>query len=141
MQLIFQVNSVISPWDPVASSIPFAFVIMVAMIREGVEDLRRCRYDTRENNRRVNWIGDRTIGFKCCCGCRYKKGGQLATMQFTRQKWEKIRPGDIIKIENDRPIPADIVLLSCSGEDGDAFIQTANLDGERTLKRRSAILL
>ena len=47
IQLIFQVMPQISPWDPLISALPFAFVIGVAIIREGVEDLRRYRYDNR----------------------------------------------------------------------------------------------
>ena len=55
-------------------------------------------------------------------------------------KWANLRTGDILKLDEDCPIPADILLLACSEQEGEAFVQTANLDGERTLKRRRAVL-
>ncbi len=45
-----------------------------------------------------------------------------------------------MKIKDGESIPADLVLLVCSETEGEAFLQTANLDGERTLKRKMAIL-
>ena len=44
--------------------------------------------------------------------------------------------GDIIKVTNEKPFPADLVLLSSSEPDGMCFIETANLDGETNLKSR-----
>jgi magnesium-transporting ATPase (P-type) len=34
--------------------------------------------------------------------------------------------------------PADLILLSSSSEGGNAFIETASLDGEKNLKPRNA---
>ena len=34
--------------------------------------------------------------------------------------------------------PADLILLSSSSEGGNAFIETASLDGQKNLKPRSA---
>jgi phospholipid-transporting ATPase len=44
--------------------------------------------------------------------------------------------GDILRVTNEKPFPADIVLLSSSEPDGMCFIETANLDGETNLKIR-----
>lgn len=37
--------------------------------------------------------------------------------------------GDIVKVESEEMFPADLVLLSSSGEGGVAHIETASLDG------------
>ena len=47
--------------------------------------------------------------------------------------------GDIIQIFKDEQIPADVVILSTSHEDGLAYIDTCNLDGETNLKVRQAL--
>jgi phospholipid-transporting ATPase len=45
---------------------------------------------------------------------------------------------DIVKIQDNQQIPADVVLLACSNPQGLAFVNTMNLDGETNLKERIA---
>jgi len=40
-----------------------------------------------------------------------------------------VRVGDIVRLQEDQYIPADLILLSSSLPHGTAYIQTANLDG------------
>jgi magnesium-transporting ATPase (P-type) len=42
-------------------------------------------------------------------------------------------------VENDEPFPCDTFLLSTSEEEGDGFIETAALDGEKNLKPKVAV--
>ncbi|KAE8445058.1 hypothetical protein EG329_013772 [Mollisiaceae sp. DMI_Dod_QoI] len=51
-------------------------------------------------------------------------------------KWIDLRVGDIIEIQRDEQVPADIVLLSAEGRNGAAYIETMALDGETNLKSR-----
>ncbi|ORX51857.1 phospholipid-translocating P-type ATPase [Piromyces finnis] len=51
--------------------------------------------------------------------------------------WKDIRVGDIILLSTDENVPADIVILSTSEEENECYVETKNLDGETTLKRRS----
>ena len=50
-----------------------------------------------------------------------------------------IRTGDIIMIEQDTQVTADVILLSTSDNNNLAFIETAELDGETNLKVRTAL--
>ena len=59
--------------------------------------------------------------------------------KFIPRKWEEIHVGDICRVQNEKPFPADLVLLASSEPDGMCFIETANLDGETNLKIRNAI--
>lgn len=50
--------------------------------------------------------------------------------------WRSIRVGDIVRLNNDEPIPADIIILSTSENDSICYVETKNLDGETNLKLR-----
>ena len=52
--------------------------------------------------------------------------------------WLDIKVGDLVKVENKEPFPADLVLLTSSEDQGMAYIETSNLDGETNLKVRNA---
>ena len=47
--------------------------------------------------------------------------------------------GDIVLVEDGENFPADIVLLLSSAENGECFVQTSNLDGERALKHKQCL--
>jgi P-type E1-E2 ATPase len=52
--------------------------------------------------------------------------------------WQDIKVGDIIKVNNEEFLPADLVILSTSDPKGSCYIETKNLDGETNLKIKSA---
>lgn len=52
------------------------------------------------------------------------------------KKWKNIKVGNIIKLECDEWVPADIILLTSTNEMGEAFIETMALDGETNLKAK-----
>ncbi|CCH40607.1 phospholipid-translocating ATPase [Wickerhamomyces ciferrii] len=52
-------------------------------------------------------------------------------------KWKDIKVGDIVKLEQDEPVPADIILLTSDGvNENEVFVETMDLDGETNLKSR-----
>lgn len=58
---------------------------------------------------------------------------------FQRDYWKNVRVGDFIRIRSDEEIPADVVILSTSEDDGACYVETKNLDGETNLKIRQAL--
>lgn len=50
-----------------------------------------------------------------------------------------IKVGQVIEVKSNQRIPADLVILSTSEEDGTVFIRTDQLDGETDWKLRKAI--
>lgn len=53
--------------------------------------------------------------------------------------WEDLAVGDFVKIMDDEPIPADVLICSTSEDENVAYIETKNLDGETNLKSRHAV--
>ncbi len=57
--------------------------------------------------------------------------------------WHKVEVGSVVLVVTGDDactpmIPSDLVLIATSSEDGTAFVETANLDGETNLKLREA---
>jgi phospholipid-translocating ATPase len=59
--------------------------------------------------------------------------------RFKRDQWKSLQVGDFVRLYNEDPIPADIVILSTSDPDGACYVETKGLDGETNLKVRQAL--
>ncbi|OCT88355.1 hypothetical protein XELAEV_180169875mg, partial [Xenopus laevis] len=58
---------------------------------------------------------------------------------FVEKCWKDVCVGDFVKLLCNEFIPADILLLYCSDQNGICHIETANLDGETNLKQRQVV--
>jgi len=97
---------------------PLVFVVIVTMIREAADDFRRFVRD-REVNSQV-----------------YKKLTSRGVVQVTSAK---IKVGDLILVDKNQRVPADMVLVRTSERAGTCFIRTDQLDGETDWKLRLAV--
>eukprot|EP00930_Biecheleria_cincta_P077727 TRINITY_DN6502_c0_g1_i2.p1 TRINITY_DN6502_c0_g1~~TRINITY_DN6502_c0_g1_i2.p1 ORF type:complete len:1452 (+),score=232.40 TRINITY_DN6502_c0_g1_i2:80-4435(+) len=52
--------------------------------------------------------------------------------------WQDVKVGDVLIVHKDEEFPADVVPLFSSGENGNLYVSTANLDGETNLKLKAA---
>lgn len=112
--IIQQVPNV-SPTNRYTTIGTLLIVLLVSAVKEITEDIKRNRADNELNNTKVQVL-DPNSG------------------EFVHKKWIKVEVGDIVKVINEEPFPADLLLLSSSEPEGLCYIETANLDGETNLK-------
>ncbi|KAF9131236.1 hypothetical protein BGW39_002086 [Mortierella sp. 14UC] len=104
--------------SPVTEILPLTLVLTITAVKDALEDYRRYQQDKRSNS----------------LECTLVKQGELIPI-----KSKDIRPGDVLKICKNDKIPADVVLLSTSMDEGACFVETSELDGETNLKRKAAL--
>ena len=107
----------ISPLSPITAILPLIFVLAVSLIREAVEDCKRGSLDRQQNNE--------------------------PTIAYRNKTWTETISGDLdigelVVVGQDQAFPADLILIDSNLNDGLCFIETATLDGEKTLKQKEA---
>jgi phospholipid-transporting ATPase len=120
--LVIAILSSIPEISPVTASsawLPLIVVILISAIREAVDDISRGNSDREINARASLKMND--------------SGG------WDPVPWKDLKVGDVVKILNNEFFPADIITLVSSDENGVAFVETANLDGETNLKAKSCL--
>ncbi|EEB12761.1 cation-transporting ATPase, putative [Pediculus humanus corporis] len=99
---------------------PLAFVIIVTVIREAIDDLRRHQRDKVVNNQKYRRLINQPPFYEYVSS-------------------SKLMVGDMIYVEKDQRVPADLILLRTTETTGAVFIRTDQLDGETDWKLRLAI--
>uniref|UniRef100_S4RDT0 Phospholipid-transporting ATPase n=1 Tax=Petromyzon marinus TaxID=7757 RepID=S4RDT0_PETMA len=114
LQLIPQISSL--SWF--TTIVPLVLVLTITAVKDASEEYFRHRSDNQVNNRQS----------------QVHINGKLQN-----EKWMNVRVGDIIKMENNQFVAADLLLLSSSEPHSLCYIETAELDGETNLKVRQAL--
>ncbi|XP_036451727.1 phospholipid-transporting ATPase ID [Colossoma macropomum] len=118
--LILQLIPAISSLSWFTTVVPLLLVLCITLAKDGSDDINRHKNDRQVNNRRVDVLID----------------GQLKS-----EKWMNVQVGDIIKLENNQFVTADLLLLSSSEPLNLVYIETAELDGETNLKVKQALTI
>uniref|UniRef100_A0A4W4EZY0 Phospholipid-transporting ATPase n=1 Tax=Electrophorus electricus TaxID=8005 RepID=A0A4W4EZY0_ELEEL len=114
LQLIPQISSL--PWF--TTIVPLVLVLSITAVKDATDDYFRHKSDNQVNNRQSQ---------------------VLINGVLQKEKWMDVRVGDIIKLENNQFVAADLLLLSSSEPHGLCYIETAELDGETNMKVRQSL--
>ena len=158
-------DSAISPWTTLG---PLAIVISFSLLQEGSADYGRHKSDAENNSfpcvvlrredelkeqdgkrdQSVNDGEDVAVDLRKAYFLPHRKGGgetptKSASSSSINVTFESIarmniRAGDLVLVRNRDMVPADIVLLASSSENGSAYIETSSIDGETNLKLRTS---
>lgn len=108
----------VSPTNRYTTIAPLTVVLLASAFKEVQEDLKRHQSDSELNSRKAKVLTPQGT--------------------FEEKKWESIACGDVVRLESNEFIPADLVLLASSEPEGLCYIETSNLDGETNLKIKQA---
>ncbi|NP_001074413.2 probable phospholipid-transporting ATPase IM isoform X1 [Mus musculus] len=116
--LILQLIPEISSLTWFTTIVPLVLVISMTAVKDATDDYFRHKSDNQVNNRQSK---------------------VLINSKLQNEKWMNVKVGDIIKLENNQFVAADLLLLSSSEPHGLCYVETAELDGETNLKVRQAL--
>lgn len=101
--------------EPAGVLLPMTVVILISVVKEGLEDFKRHRTDAEIDARRAR---------------RVAYDGRVESV-----RWDQLTVGTVVLLLCDDAIPADVVVVSCGGIQGPtAYVETAAIDGESNLK-------
>ncbi|KAF4666545.1 hypothetical protein FOL47_004044 [Perkinsus chesapeaki] len=117
----------LSPTSKWATIAPLVLVLGVTMAKDGIEDYRRYRNDTKVNKRLCRVVVKATDD----------DGQDIGGLEL--MPWENVTAGSIVYLSRGEPVPADILLVASSNSDGVVYVETSQLDGESALKVKQAL--
>lgn len=104
--------------------VPLVFVLSITMGKEALDDLQRRRRDKEQNYQLYEVLNINTE----------------AETSYQKPSCN-LKVGDIIKLNKNDRVPADLLLLQTEDSTGEVFIKTDQLDGETDWKLRTSINL
>ncbi|KEF53499.1 phospholipid-translocating ATPase [Exophiala aquamarina CBS 119918] len=108
--------------------VPLMIFVTISMAKEGYDDIRRHRLDKEENERLTKVLKFHSTG-----------DDGTGTVEWHEKHWREIKVGDIVLLERDSAVPADLVLLHADEPNGTAYVETKSLDGETNLKSKKPL--
>ncbi|CAL8073717.1 unnamed protein product [Calicophoron daubneyi] len=110
-------SSATSIWANLA---PLIVVVVISMIKDGVEDIMRHRRDRVLNHALFKVLDVNNLNRQ---------------FRWVNKQAMKIRVGDVVYCENESAFPCDLVILASSNPNTEVNVTTVNLDGETNIKK------
>ncbi|KAK4048538.1 putative aminophospholipid-translocase [Microbotryomycetes sp. JL201] len=123
--------------------VPLAFVLAVTIGKEAYDDYVRYLRDKSANSTRYFVLDASATSTRHSHSHHFdQQGNENSTAAQTPVRSvpsSKIKVGDLVLLEKNQRVPADMVLLRTSDSSGSCFIRTDQLDGETDWKLRLAV--
>ncbi|GIQ83656.1 P-type ATPase, subfamily IV, partial [Kipferlia bialata] len=122
---------------------PLIFIVVMAAVREALDDMRRKKADVTANAPTFEVIRHSESGMDPLPRADGEKERERPQQTGREREGDTqtltvaskdILVGDIVVVRSGAEVPADLVLLASSNTDNFGYVQTANLDGESNLK-------
>ncbi len=140
---IIQCIPAISPLTAWSGVLPLIIVLVISMIREGIEDYRKYLDDQKANSQPVRVLSSEPPKKEELD----KKRAQIKKDYpefdvsfpdcFDIVRSQDLRVGQVVLMCDEEIFPADLIVLGTSDKDNKSYIETAMLDGEKSLKLRT----
>ena len=129
----------ISPSSPITTTLPLIVVVGFGLARDVFEDTKRKRSDYATNSKPVVIRPRHPSTHQSLRNPAILPDNPdaLNNDPLLTIRSRDVFVGDVIRVTEDTPFPADLILLESSDPTMVAYVSTANLDGESNLKRRS----
>jgi phospholipid-translocating ATPase len=119
---------------------PLAFVLLVTMGKEAYDDYKRNLRDREANSARYLVLAPPSSSSSPSDDDELSHSLLEGNLPPTRSvPSSSIRVGDLVLLEKNQRVPADLILLRTSDTSGTCFIRTDQLDGETDWKLRVAV--
>ena len=115
---------------------PLAFVLAVTIGKEAYDDYIRYLRDRNANSARYSLL---TSSAAPSPHSHHASSSNPASAPFKPTPSSQLRVGDLVHLEKNDRVPADILLLRTSDPSGTCFVRTDQLDGETDWKLRVAV--
>ncbi|XP_007489354.2 phospholipid-transporting ATPase IK isoform X1 [Monodelphis domestica] len=106
------------PWFSLM--MPLVCLLIIRGTRDLVDDIARYRSDRMINGRPCEILMEKS---------------------FCKKRWRDIHVGDVVCLQKDDFVPADLLLLATSEPSSLCYVETADIDGETNLKFRQALII
>ena len=131
-----------SPSTPWSTFYTLVAVVGVSMMKSAYEDAGRQVADKRMNNLKCKRIvrfteEGKSLGNQAEMDS-YMKDDTGATI-IENLRWGQVQVGNLLYLEKDEQIPADVVLLASSEIGSCAYVETSNIDGEINVKVKESV--
>lgn len=113
---------------------PLAFVLAVTMGKEAYDDYSRHQRDSEANSTRYLLLLPHEAN-----ETPLHPEFDLPRPQTRSTPSSDLKVGDMVLLEKNQRVPADMVLLTTSEEEGTCFVRTDQLDGETDWKLKIAV--
>jgi len=102
-----------SPYSYETTLYPLTMVLILTMSLQLKDDLKRHRSDHETSRRPAETV-------------------------LEKKQWKDIKVGELLVVRNKESLPADVIVICTSEDDGVSYVETSNIDGETNLKLRVA---